>query len=209
MAIRVLLADSHVVFRHRLKSLLEWEGLEVVAEAGEGREALFRAETTNPQIVVLDLALPRMNGLDTAREIMRTAKRVRTILMTQHSEDRYVLEALHAGVHGYVLKREAMSDMVHAIRQVHSGLRFVSPAISRAATEVFREQDRPTSSVLTSRERQVLQLVAQGNSTEQAAHKLGISVMVAESLLSRIKKKMGIQEIATLVRSAIHRGLIP
>src|SRR5882762_930816 len=102
MAIRVLLADNHVVFRHRLKSLLEWEGLEVVAEAAEGREALFRVETTRPRVAVLDLALPGKNGLDIAREIIQTARYVRTILMTPHSEEQHVLEALRAGLHGYV-----------------------------------------------------------------------------------------------------------
>lgn len=208
MPIRVLVADDHPVVRQGLKFMLAREGFAVVAEATDGRDALRQAEDTQPEVAVLDLAMPGLNGLDAAREIMRTAPGTKTIILTQHTEEPYILEALRAGVHGYVLKSQAVSDMIQAIRDVHRGRLYLSPSISNVVVGAYRERGELPRDPLTPREREVLQLVAEGKSTKQLAEILGITVKTAESHRSRIMFKLGIHEKAGLVRYAIKRGLI-
>ncbi len=208
MPIRVLLADDHPLVRQGLKYLLTREGFEVVAEAADGREALCQAQATRPEVAVLDLSMPVLNGLDAAREIMRTSAGTKAIILTQHAEEHYILEALRAGVHGYVLKTQAAVDMIQAIRDVNRGKVYVSPVISNAVVGAYREQAGLPADPLTQREREVLQLVAEGRSTKKVAEALGISVKTAESHRSRLMLKLGIHETAGLVRYAVRRGLI-
>lgn len=208
MSIRVMVADDHPVVRQGLKFMLAREGFAVVAEAADGREALRQSEGTHPEVVVLDLAMPGLNGIDTAREIMRVSPGTKTIILTQHAEEPYILEALRAGVHGYVLKSQAVSDMIQAIRDVHRGRLYVSPAISTVVVGAYRERGELPRDPLTPREREVLQLIAEGKSTKQVAEALEITVKTAESHRSRIMFKLGIHEKAGLVRYAIKRGLI-
>jgi len=208
MGIRVLLADDHPIVRQGLKFLLAREGFEVIAEAADGREALRQAQDARAEVAVLDLSMPSLNGLDAAREIMQVSPGTKTIILTQHAEESYILEALRAGVHGYVLKTQAASDMIQAIRDVNRGKLYVSPVISNAVVGAYREQGAPPPDLLTPREREVLQLIAEGKSTKKVAETLGITVKTAESHRSRIMLKLGIHQAAGLVRYAVRRGLI-
>ena len=208
MPIQVLLADDHHIVREGLKSLLEKEGFRVVGEAADGREAVRLASTSHPDVAVLDLSMPSMNGLDAAREIIRSEPKTKAILLTVHTEDPYVLEALRAGVTGYVLKSQAPADLVQAIRETTRGSIYLSPGVSRIVVDAYRGKTDLPSDPLTPREREVLQLVAEGKSTKEVAGILGVSVKTAESHRSRIMEKLDIHETATLVRYAIRRGLI-
>ena len=208
MAIQVLLADDHQIVRQGLKGLLEREGFKVVGEATDGREAVRLAGKNHPDVAVLDLVMPALNGVDAAREMLRSAPRLKAILLTMHTEDPYVLEALRAGVSGYVLKTQAADDLVQAIREVTRGSIYLSPGISRTVVDAYRSKTDLPPDPLSPREREVLQLVAEGKTTKEVAAILGISVKTAESHRTRIMSKLNIHETAGLVRYAIRRGLI-
>ncbi|HKN47585.1 MAG TPA: response regulator transcription factor [Candidatus Polarisedimenticolia bacterium] len=208
MPIRVLLADDHQIMRQGLKNLLEREGFAVVAEASDGRDAIRLAETSHPDVAVLDLAMPALNGVDAGREITRASPRTKAILLTMHKEDPYVLQALNAGISGYVLKSQAAEDLVQAIREVMRGSMYLSPGVSRAVVDAYRAKTDLPPDPLSPREREVLQLVAEGKTTKEVAAILGVSVKTAESHRTRIMEKLDIHETASLVRYAIRRGLI-
>jgi DNA-binding NarL/FixJ family response regulator len=204
----VLLADDHPMFRQGLKNLLQREGPKVVAEAEDGRSAVELARTTRPDVAILDLTMPLLNGIDAARAIMAACPMTRTILLTMHSEDQYILEALRAGVHGYVLKSQAAGDLIQAMRDVRRGLTYVSPGISRAVIECYRAGSDRERDPLSLREREVLQLVAEGRTTKEVAALLGISSKTVESHRGRLMGKLGVHETASLVRYAIRQGII-
>jgi DNA-binding NarL/FixJ family response regulator len=208
MRIRILLADDHMMVRQGIRALLEKEGFEVVAEAMDGREAVRLAEKVKPDVAVLDIAMPLLNGIDAAREIRRVSPRTKTTLLTVHEENQYVVEALRAGVTGYVVKTKAAEDLVKAIREVSQGAVYMSPGVSREAVRAYLDGTEPSSDGLTPREREVLQLVAEGKTTKEVAAVLGISVKTAESHRSRIMEKLDIHETASLVRYAIRLGVI-
>jgi len=208
MSIRVLLADDHQIMRQGLKNLLEREGFAVVAEASDGHEAIRLAEATHPDVVVLDLAMPGLNGVDAGRHITHASPRTRAILLTMHKEDAYVLQALNNGINGYVLKSQAAEDLVRAIREVTRGSMYRSPGVSRAVVDAYRAKTDLPPDPLSPREREVLQLVAEGKTTKEVAAILGVSVKTAESHRTRIMEKLNIHETASLVRYAIRRGLI-
>lgn len=208
MPIRILLADDHVLVRQGLKSLLEREKFQVVAEASDGQEVIRLAETVHPDIAVMDITMPTLNGIDAARELARSCPKTKTILLTQHEEEQYIHEALEAGVRGYVLKNQVASDLVHAIQQVSRGGFYLSPGVSQAVVEAYRSRSERPSDPLSGRERQVLQLIAEGKSTKDVASLLGISVKTAESHRSRLMQKLDIHETASLVRYAVRRGLV-
>jgi DNA-binding NarL/FixJ family response regulator len=205
---RILLADDHVIVRQGFRALLEREGLEVVAEAADGHDAVRLAGDLQPDVAVLDFAMPLLNGLDAAKEIRRRSPGTRLILLTVHTEDHYVLEAMHAGVHGYVVKTQAASDLVQAIREVRGNALYLSPTISRAVVEASFDKANPPGDMLSPRERQVLQLVAEGKTTKEIAAVLGVSIKTADSHRARIMRKLDIHDTAGLVRFAIRRGLI-
>jgi two-component system response regulator NreC len=208
MMTSVLVADDHPVVRQGMKSLLTREGFSVVGEAADGREALRLVEALHPEVALLDLGMPGLNGLDAAREIMQSGTGTKVIILTQHTEEPYILEALRAGVHGYVLKSQSVSDVVQAIRDVTRGKLYVSPAISEVVVSAYRGQTRLPADHLTTREREVLQLVAEGKSTKKIAEILGIAQKTAESHRSHLMVKLGIHQIAGLVRYAVRRGLV-
>lgn len=208
MPIRVVLADDHVLVRQGLKSLLERERFQVIGEASDGQEAVRLVESLNPEIAVIDISMPVQNGIDTVRELAHSSPKTRTILLTQHEEDQYIYEALEAGVKGYVLKNQVASDLVHAIQSACAGNVYLSPGVSRAVVEGYRNKSQRPSDPLTVRERQVLQLIAEGKSTKEVASLLGISVKTAESHRTRLMQKLDIHETATLVRYAVRRGLV-
>jgi two-component system response regulator NreC len=208
MSNRILLADDHPMFRQGLKALLEREGYEVVAEATDGLEAVRRAHESNPDVAVLDLGMPMLNGIDAARDIHKRSPDTRAVLLTMYEEDAYVLEALRAGIRGYVLKAQAAADLVNAIREVLRGAIYLSPGISEAVVNAYKTKSDLPPDPLTDRERQVLQLVAEGKTTKEIAGILGLSVRTADSHRTRIMQKLEIHETASLVRYAIRRGFI-
>jgi two-component system response regulator NreC len=207
MAIRVLLADDHLIVCQSLKAVLEREGLQVVGEAADGREAVRLARALRPDVAALDLSMPLLNGLDAAREIQKACPRTRTILLTMHGEDTYVLQALQMGIRGYVLKSQAVTDLVRAVQEVSRGAVYLSPSVSGAVVEAYRTK-KDLRDPLTPRERTVLQLVAEGKSTKEVASLLGVSVKTAEYHRNSVMRKLDIHETASLVRYAIRRGLI-
>jgi DNA-binding NarL/FixJ family response regulator len=205
---QILIADDHPLIRQGLRSLLEQHGFTVVGEAADGREATQLAQELEPDVAVLDLAMPLLNGLDAAREITRTSRRTKTILVTVHTADQYVLEALRAGVRGYVLKSQATAELVQAIQEVMRGARYLSPGISEAVVQAYLAKTGLPSDPLTPREREVLQLIAEGKTTKDIAGLLGVSVKTVESHRMRLMEKLDIRQTAGLVRYAIRRGLI-
>jgi two-component system response regulator NreC len=208
MSLRLLLADDHDLVRQGLKALLERQGFQVVCEASDGQEALRLAAKDKPDVAIIDISMPVMNGVDAAREMTKSSPKTKVILLTQHDEDQYVTEALRAGVKGYVLKNQAAGDFVHAIQEVCRGSVYLSPSISRTVVDAYLSKTYDSTDPLSGRERQVLQLVGEGKSTKDVAVQLGISVKTAESHRARLMKKLDIHETASLVRYAIRRGLI-
>jgi DNA-binding NarL/FixJ family response regulator len=208
MSIRVIIADDHQLVRQGFRALLERDGFEVVGEADDGNEAVRLVRAHAPDIALLDVAMPNLNGIDAAREIRRVAPETRTILLTMFSEDHRLLEALRAGVSGYLLKTRAVEDLVRAIRDVSRGGVHLSRGLSREAVDAYLDR-RPLASIeLSPRERQVLQLVAEGKTTKEVAAALGVSVKTAESHRGRLMSKLDIHETAGLVRYAIREGII-
>lgn len=207
MRIRILLADDHVVVREGLRNLLVREGFDVVAEASDGHAAVRQARDFNVDIALLDIFMPLLNGLDTAREILKASPKTKVILLTMYKEEQYVLEALRAGVSGYVIKSQAGEDLVQAIHEVSKGSVYLSPVVTGTVVKAYLE-GRESSEPLTSRERAVLQLIAEGKTTKEIAQLLGLSVKTAESHRTNLMKKLDIHEIAGLVRYAIRLGLI-
>jgi DNA-binding NarL/FixJ family response regulator len=208
MRIRVLLIDDHLMMRQGLRTLLERHGFDVVGEASDGREGIRLARQLQPDVAVVDLVMPVLNGIDAAREITRASRKTKTIVLTMHIEDRYVIEALKAGVKGYILKTQAAPDLVVAISEVFKGSTYLSPAASGAVVEAYLENRHSPEPALTSRQRQVLQLVAEGKTTKEVASVLGVSVKTAESHRASLMEKLSIHETAGLVRYAIRIGLI-
>lgn len=204
----ILLADDHAVVRQGLRALLEREGFPVVGEAGDGSEAVRLAETLRPDVAVLDLSMPQLNGVEATRQILKASPKTRTVLLTMHAEEQYVLPALQAGIAGYVLKTRAAADLLEAIREVSQSRTYLSPGVAGAVARAYCDRTAPPADPLTPRERQVLQLVAEGKSTKQAAAILGISVKTADSHRTRLMEKLDIHDTAGLVRYAIRRGLI-
>lgn len=208
MPLRIILADDHQIFRQGLKALLERDNLEIVGEASDGYEAVRLARDLRPDAAVLDFSMPLLNGMEAAREIRRVSPHTRTVLLTMHTEDHYVLEAIRAGITGYVVKTAAAADLVRAIQEVLRGHMYLSPGISRVLADAYLAGSDPQVDPLTSRERQVLQLVAEGKTTKEIAHLLGVSGKTVETHRTRMMDKLGIHNTAGLVRYAISRGMI-
>jgi len=208
MPLRVLIADDHQMFRQGLRVLLEREQFEIAGEASDGHQALQFAKDAKADVAVLDFAMPLLNGLDAARQMQHVAPATRVVLLTMYSEDHYVLEALRAGVRGYVVKTQTAADLAQAIREVSRGAIYLSPGVSRAVVEAFLSKSDVPPDPLTPREREVLQLVAEGKTSKEIAALLGVSVKTAESHRSRMMQKLDIHDTASLVRYAIRRGLV-
>ena len=208
MAMSILLIEDHSIVRQGVRMILEREGYQVVGEAADGHEGVRLAQKLGPDLAVVDLAMPTLNGIDTCRELHRVSARTKAIVLSMYQEDRYVLEALRAGTKGYVLKTQAASDLGQAIREVARGGIYLSPGVSRAVVEAFLAKTELPPEPLSPRERQVLQLVAEGKSTKEVAAVLGISVKTAESHRGRLMSRLDIHDTAGLVRYAIRHGLI-
>jgi DNA-binding NarL/FixJ family response regulator len=208
VAIQLLLADDHQIVRQGFKAILERGGFRVAGEAADGREAVALAQAQPPDVAILDLSMPRLNGLDAAREILQAHPRTAIVLLTMHVAEHQIVAALRAGVRGYVIKTQASEELIAAIREVIAGGIYLSPGVCGIVVSAYLSGRSVTSDPLTSREREVLQLVAEGHSTKQIAEALNLSVKTAESYRSRIMDKLEIHETAGLVRYAIRSGLI-
>ena len=207
MPIRILLAEDHVIVRQGLRALLEQAGMTVIGEASDGQEALRIAHAQHPDVAILDIAMPHLNGIETARRLREALPKTKIVLLTVHTEDPYVLEAMQAGAVGYVLKTQAAADIVQAIRDVVQGEIYLSSRVSRAVVKAYLTRSDLPPDPLTSRERETLQLIAEGQTTKEIAWHLGLSVKTVESHRIRLMRKLDIHETATLVRYAIRRGL--
>jgi DNA-binding NarL/FixJ family response regulator len=213
-AIRVLLAEDHTIVRQGLRSLLSREpDLTVVGEATDGREAVRLAEQLGPDVVIMDLAMPGLNGVDASRQIRKRCPRTRILILSMHQGEEYVRPAIRAGISGYLLKGSGISDLVAATRAVAAGEAFFSPAVSKILLRDARladgdhpgEEERPR---LSTREREILQLVAEGKSSPDIARLLHISVKTVEGHRGRIMQKLDIHDLAGLVRYAVRVGLV-
>ena len=208
MPTQVLLADDHHLVRESVRLLLERRGFEIVADVADGNQAVEAAAKLHPEIAVLDLAMPHLNGIDCAREMLKVSPRTKILLLTMHREGQYVVQALRAGIRGFVLKTQLGQDLVRAIEEVLRGAISVSPELSPAFLDASLGKPRPADDSLTPRERQVLQLISEGRSTKEVASDLGLSVRTAESHRARLMQKLNIHDIASLVRYAIRHGFI-
>lgn len=208
MPLRILLADDHHIVRQGLRVLLERAGLEVVAEACNGRDAVRLAESLQPDVAVLDLMMPVLNGLEAGREILRDKSAASIVLLTMCTEEHKVAAAFRAGISAYVIKTQASEDLVCAIQEAAHGRIWLSPGISRVVVDGYLSGERPPADPLAPRERQVLQLVAEGRGSKEIAVLLGLSVKTAESYRAHVMEKLNIHETANLVRYAVRQGLI-
>lgn len=206
--VRILVADDHPIILQGLKSILDREGFNVVGEASDGRQAVSQAHELQPDLVIMDISMPVMTGIEAAAEIRRVAPSAKLILLTVHTENRYILEALRSGIRGYVLKSRAAGELVEAIHEILNGKIYLSPGISQTVVEAYLQQNTGEDESLTRRELQVLQLVAEGKTTKEIATVLGVSVKTADSHRSNIMHKLKMHSVADLVRYAIRRGLV-
>ena len=214
MTIAILLADDHRMMREGLRALVDRQAdMEVVAEAADGRTAVELSGKLKPDVVVMDLTMPELNGIGATRQILAAAPRARVIILSVHADKRFITEAFRAGAAGYVLKDGAFTELANAIRVTVAGQTYVSPAISGTVIEglVGRapSPDASAFAALTEREREIVQLIAEGKSTKVVAQGLGLSVKTIETHRTNVMKKLGIRSIAELVKYAIREGLTP
>jgi DNA-binding NarL/FixJ family response regulator len=211
-AIRVLLVDDLALVREGLRKLLEGcAEVRVVGEAGDGDEALERAKAARPDVVLVELEPTARNWLEVARRLQREVPGCRVLMLTMHGDDAHVLEALRAGVDGYIVKRSGVETVVEAIRRVHAGELYIGPGVNRAVLEEAGREEAGKdggSKPLTQRERQVLELVADGRTNRQAAEQLGISVKTVQTHRANLMNKLGIHNQTLLVKYAIRLGLV-
>jgi DNA-binding NarL/FixJ family response regulator len=210
MPIRILIADDHGVVAEGLKHLVEAQSdMEVVACVGDGREAVQQAHDTRPDVVLMDLSMPELNGADATRAILQRDPKCRVIVLSMYAQREYVRRALQAGAAGYVVKRSAAKEVVDAIRAVHAGQRYLSPRVADVVLEDYTDEKRDDPLArLSAREREVLQLLAEGRTGAEIAQRLSLSQKTVETYRARLVEKLGIRDLAGLVRFAIQRGLI-
>ena len=208
MGTRVVLVDDHVIVRQGLTALLEREGFAVVGEAADGMQGVQLAKELHPEVVVLDFGMPILNGLDAARAIHEALPTTKLVLLTMHTDEQYVLEGLRAGIRGFVLKTQAAGDLVRAIRDVQAGTVYLGPGMGNTVVEAYLSGTKEPTDHLTPRERQVLQLVAEGRTTKEIAQLLEVGVKTAESHRTHLMDKLGIHDTAGLVRYAIRKGVV-
>ena len=212
MSIRILLADDHKITRQGLRSLLDKQSdMEVVAEAEEGRTTVRLVRELLPDVVIMDVSMPDLNGMEAARQITREFGNVRIVALSMHSDSLFVTEMLKSGASGYLLKDCAFEELARAIRAVVAGKTYLSPSISGVVVDDYLHRlskaDFSGLDILTSREREVLQLLAEGKSTKQIALKLHISVKTVETHRRQIMNKLDIHTVAELTKYAIRKGL--
>jgi DNA-binding NarL/FixJ family response regulator len=210
MSIRVLIADDHGVVAEGLKHVIEEQAdMKVIALVADGREAVRVAQQEQPDIVLMDLSMPELNGADATRAIQGQNPKCRVIVLSMYSEREYVRRALKAGAAGYVVKRSAAKEVVEAIRAVHAGQRYLSPKVADVVIDDYAGDNRDDPlAKLSAREREVLQLLAEGHTGAQIAERLSLSQKTVETYRARLVEKLGIRDLAGLVRFAIQRGIV-
>ena len=212
MTIRVVLADDHKIVRDGLRSLLDQcPEIEVVGVADNGRQLLAMVEKLGPDIALLDVSMPEMNGIDAVRKLAACCPEVKAVMLSMHSDRRFVTEALNAGARGYLLKDSAFEELVMAIKSINSGEFYLSPKVAGVVVQDFlRRNEAPVAtafSLLSNREREVLQLIAEGKSTKEIAFNSNVSVKTVETQRQQIMKKLNIFSVAELTKYAIREGL--
>ena len=207
--IRILLADDHGVVRQGFKMILGAQAdMEIVGEAANGREAVEQAERLKPDIVVMDVAMPELNGIEATRRLAESAPHVRVLALSMHKDSVYVRETLRAGARGYLLKDSGANDLVAAVRAVANGEGYLSPAVSNAVLDDYRRHVTNAIDLLTSREREVLQMLAEGKTNKEIAATLNLSVYTVDAHRGHIMEKLNLHSINELVRFAVRNGMI-
>jgi len=211
--ISVLLVDDHTVVRQGLRALLQVEeDIEVAGEAENGRQAVAMAKKDPPDVVVMDIAMPLLNGLEATRQILKNQTNTKVLVLTSYGDDDCVSQLMRAGAAGYLIKQTAANDLLKAIREVHRGNAFFSPAIAKRLRDQCRDAfstGKPMAGGdLTSREAEVLQLIAEGFSNKQIASELGISIKTVEKHRQQVMNKLNIHDVAGLTRYAISKGMV-
>lgn len=215
-AITLLIAEDHLIVLEGLKALLSYEkDIEIVGEANDGRSAVELAEKLNPDVVVMDIAMPLLNGLEATRQILHRVPKTKVIILSAHNDDAYVKQAIDVGASGYLLKQISGTVLPKAIREVHQGTSCFSPTVYRRLVhhrDKSRAEGNPqpklTAPSLSSRETETLQLIAEGNTNKEAAAKMGISIKTIEKHRNKVMKKLNIHNTAGLTRYAIENGII-
>jgi DNA-binding NarL/FixJ family response regulator len=207
--IRILLADDHAVVRQGFKLILNSQpDMEIVGEAGDGREAVELTEKLKPDVVVMDVAMPGLNGIEATRRVADSVPHARVIALSMHKDSVYVREVLRAGARGYLLKESGAGDLVSAVRAVARGEGYLSPGVSNAVLDDYRRHVTNPIDLLTSREREVLQMLAEGKTNKEIATVLNLSVYTVDAHRGRIMEKLNLHSINELVRFAVRNGLI-
>jgi two-component system response regulator NreC len=207
--IRVLLADDHSLVRQGFRRILEAQpDLEIVGEASDGREAVELAAQLKPEVVVMDVAMPGLNGIEATRRICESSPRTRVLALSMHRDSVYVREILRAGARGYLLKDAFDADLVSAVRAVARGEGFIAPAIADCVLADYRQHVSDPIDLLTAREREVLQLIAEGKTNKEIASLLNLSVYTVDAHRGRIMEKLNLHSAGELVRFAVRKGLI-
>jgi len=208
MSIRVLLADDHALMRQGLRALLATTGeIEVVGEVGTGREAERLVLELNPSVVLMDIAMPDLNGIEAARIIHLKSPATRIVMLSMHVSAEYVYRAFEAGACGYLLKEMAVDEVINAVRTVHAGKQYLSPALAKSVPDPCASRARGPVDSLSTRERQVLQLVVEGRTSSEIAHMIHLSPKSVETYRSRLMAKLGVSDLPTLVKFALEHGL--
>jgi two-component system, NarL family, response regulator NreC len=206
---RILLADDHSVVRSGFRALLSAQpDLEVVGEAKDGRDAVEQTIALNPDVVVMDVTMPNLNGIEATRRVAQEAPRVRVLALSMHKDAVYVREILRAGARGYLLKDSGEQDLINAVRALAKGEGYISPAVSDAVLSDYRKHVTDPIDLLTTREREVLQRIAEGQTNKEIAASLFLSVYTVEAHRGRIMEKLNLHSTGELVRFAIRNGLI-
>jgi two-component system response regulator NreC len=213
-SIRILLADDHTVMRRGLRALLERQtGFVVVAEAADGREAVDIAAAICPDVAVIDIGMPNLNGIEAARRITEKRPETAVVILSMHADESYVLRALKSGARGYLLKDSPEEDLINAIRAVHQGKAFFSPEISKMLAEDYMRQMRQRGvedsyELLTPREREILQMLGEGNSNKDVATKLNLSLHTVETHRGNVLEKLNLHSTAEMILYAVRKGIV-
>ncbi len=211
--IKVLIADDHTILRQGIKALLDnQKGIEVIGEAKDGREVLKAVENSMPDVVLMDIAMPGLNGLEATRRIKKKFPAMKVLVLTMYTNEEYIFQVLNAGANGYLVKETAFQDLISAIEAVYRNEAFMSPSISKKVIDSYIQRvqggEEQTGEILTAREREVLQLIAEGNSSKKIAEILFISPKTVETHRAHLMEKLNIHNRAGLVKYAIRKGMV-
>jgi len=212
--VRIVLADDHTVMRNGLRLLLERQpNLQVIGEAADGRQAVALSESANPDVVIMDIGMPNLNGIEAARQIVNHNPHTAIAILSMHSDESYVIRALKAGARAYLLKDSAEADLLAAVRALTEGKSFFSPAISKILVEDYMRQlesrgAEDTYELLTNREREILQLLAEGRTNKEVANMLNLSLYTVETHRTHILQKLNLHSVPELILYAVRKGII-